>query len=223
MNNAARIKLKFTLIELLIVVSIIVILIAILLPSLQKAKQTTKSIVCRNNLKQIHLSSLSYTSDNNEWVLLMKWPVWYTRLYDYGLKYPVSFMCPSETTAFGNYNDGFFKYTHYALNPFLCGATDEPLYKPHKISAVTSPSTAIFTGDSAMIAGTAIRYTSHLSYRHSGGIPVKMTGSSDTVYLVNKDKGTANIVYMDGHVEAKTFNSLGGLVTNAPMKNGFNE
>ena len=56
---------RFTLIELLIVVSVIAILISLLLPSLGKARDTAKRIKCTANLKQINTLAALYYSDNN--------------------------------------------------------------------------------------------------------------------------------------------------------------
>ena len=56
---------RFTLIELLIVVAIIAILAALLLPSLMKAKERARIVVCANNLKQIAIAQTFYMDDNN--------------------------------------------------------------------------------------------------------------------------------------------------------------
>lgn len=55
----------FTLIELLVVVVIIAILAALLLPALARAKYRARHVLCVSNQKQLALSMISYTGDND--------------------------------------------------------------------------------------------------------------------------------------------------------------
>lgn len=63
-------KQAFTLIELLVVIGMIALLLAILVPSLARAKQQCRGVICRSNLRQLVLANSGYATENgSEFVL----------------------------------------------------------------------------------------------------------------------------------------------------------
>lgn len=60
-----RRKKGFTLIELLVVVAIIAVLISMLLPSLQKAREAAKNVVCQTRQRGIYLGFAIYATEND--------------------------------------------------------------------------------------------------------------------------------------------------------------
>ena len=60
----------FTLIELLVVIAIIAILAAMLMPALNKARDTSRTIGCINNLRQLAMAVFSYDTDYKQFPLI---------------------------------------------------------------------------------------------------------------------------------------------------------
>ncbi len=56
----------FTLIELLVVIAIIALLVSILMPSLQKAKEMAKDVVCRSHQKNVSLAIFLYAQEHGD-------------------------------------------------------------------------------------------------------------------------------------------------------------
>ena len=124
-----RASAAFTLIELLVVIAIISLLVSILLPSLNRAKELARSVVCMSNLKQLGLASSLYAE---EWggrlpTLHTAEVTWKTGLLPYvggGIVTPVIntgvFGCPSQTDMTPNHYGRSIDLTYtcfYASEP----------------------------------------------------------------------------------------------------------
>lgn len=59
---------RFTLVELLVVISIIAVLMAMLLPALRRARREAERVVCANNQKQVSVSMTNYADDFGSYV-----------------------------------------------------------------------------------------------------------------------------------------------------------
>ncbi len=90
----------FTLVELLVVVAIIALLISILLPSLTRAKEQARIVVCLSNQRGLGLAFVQYASDaDDRYPAGAGWggdpPTWDARMLDF-YENKALLLCPSD-------------------------------------------------------------------------------------------------------------------------------
>lgn len=130
----------FTLIELLVVIAIISLLVSILLPSLTKARDLARTVMCMTQLRNLGLATAQYMTDYNNYYPIAGWDTgygsynhgsyWQALLGIYlGVPYKDSanlwiqshenspFICPSRTDASPVFKDPRPDYKVACCNP----------------------------------------------------------------------------------------------------------
>lgn len=134
MKTVCYSRTKFTLVELLTVISVIAILTSLLLPALNSAREKANAIVCSGNLKQTGTGLMMYCNDNDDYLpnLLQGQDVMFTDSIARYVNSP--YVVRSVFTGTGDY--GYFvNYTseHYiysAKSVFVCPTAASRLIEP---------------------------------------------------------------------------------------------
>lgn len=181
-----------TLVEILVTVAIIAGLAGLLFPALGRVRTVMDTTRCSSNLRQIYVSSSTWSVDNDGW---MPQALWYQtnnsklNLRGYGLTDSIMTCRAAKTT-----NSYGINMRLISGSSPLWGANDVWFYNHgrYKMGAVSAASTLFFseTVSSSGKAGNYYAHPSFMNYPH---------------------QTNANVLYVDGHIEKQTSSLLSNI------------
>lgn len=198
MKKSNRKNLKFTLVELLMVISIVIILASMLLPALNTARAAAKRIQCLNNVKNISVGLLGYIYDSNDWLPCHFSSSDYApaQLLDRGDYLKAStgiWQCPSAE--FKSYPYGYLGGKNIHLGYEVCAGyrlSSSWLFSPVKLSQISEPSKTGIVADTKGGSSVDVMYYYGMNYivsadtkvdcRHYGGFNVLFIGGSASFF-----------------------------------------
>ena len=210
---------RFTIVELLVVISVIAILAGMLLPALNSAREKARSIICLNNMKQWGLAIGMYCDSSNDYYpgaycYSKSWNahvVPYITSKDGTQEVLLSAMnklaCPSAAVLTEAADDAKVKFSSVALTAYFGGRSywgGGDLDQFAKRRDVKNSSRIVLTGEKEAGVTSGGYVLTNDSY-------VNITATGTTAYTKRmsiRHSGNANFTMMDGHAETRSRSAI---------------
>lgn len=230
----------FTLIELLVVVAVIALLIAIMLPSLGAARERARTVTCASNLRELSAAALIYAGYNQDsfplardasadWDFALATDAAGNSVLAPGILWRASGppdaatgggtvmriqQCPSYTGRSATLTD---PYTGYNYNTSYVGkGVGESIVRPARLGDLRKSSATALFGDGGYYGGVTDKFMrSPEPYPQSPDTLTALTRAAGT-QAYRHGRNMTNVGFADGHAEAWTMRSNGGISVVTP-------
>lgn len=211
MNISRARSRAFTLVELLVVVAIVGLLISLLLPAVQAARAAARRTQCSSNMRQLGLALLNYTDVHNG-----KFPrtdhdgtqaSWIHTLADFVEDVDAVRICPEDVQMDSRLTS---RGTSYLMNQYLVMSVPGSVDRIDKLQA-TSRTIAAFEGADTRRIGSSVDHAHAADWfsdanLQNGFVWLRIV----TDVQPDRHRGSANYLFVDGHVQAVTSTQIKG-------------
>jgi prepilin-type processing-associated H-X9-DG protein len=204
-----------------VVIAIVSIMAALLMPVLKKARESTQSIVCINNLRQYHIAMSYYSNDNYGYCLPAAveasgswWPalLCVNNYLPSEPNLPAGYLkkalkCPSNHNGYASYpppyddpsNIYYNGWPNYLYNNTVNGYYANGQDPLRKMSALVNPSQKAMLMEGCALQVYGIPYKCNYVFNHWSGF---YDPSTPNYLFLFPHTGRMNILYWDGHINS---------------------